>query len=360
MRKIILTLVASLLSCSALSAFWPEAADSILEFGAGYRKDNLQFKVLANPNANSSSSYSDSSYGSYYSYSDYSDYSESEPSTDLPVGSSTLNWKNLNIAFIEGRGKYVTCDNFYLRAGGDYGWICSGENTDSDYLKLTPESPKVEFSRSTARTKGHVYDANIAVGYEFHFCDDNLTFAPLIGYSWKGQHVHDSHLVQEIAFDPEYPSEDAYSYYLGSSGQSIDGLHSSYKTRWNGPFVGFDSEYHYDCEWSIIAGYEYHWGQYHAKGDWNLREDLPNGFTHHAKNSYGHVFDLGLKWDFCECWTASLHGGFQYFRADHGRDRALVSETDVGDIDAKLYVSAPLKKVQWYSGSIALDLGLVF
>ena len=42
MRKFAVTLMASLLVCSAASAFWPEATDSSLEVGVGYRQDKLE------------------------------------------------------------------------------------------------------------------------------------------------------------------------------------------------------------------------------------------------------------------------------------------------------------------------------
>ena len=45
MRKFAVTLMTSLLSCSAASAFWPEATDSSLEVGVGYRQDRLEWKT---------------------------------------------------------------------------------------------------------------------------------------------------------------------------------------------------------------------------------------------------------------------------------------------------------------------------
>lgn len=351
MRKLNLTLIASLLCCSALSAFWPEAADSALEIGVGYRNDNLKFETVADRNSRGSSSGYYDDYG--YDYSGY--YPSSEPSKTefFPITSSVLDWKNLNIAFIEGRGKYVTCDNFYFRGGADYGWVCSGRNTDTDYEQLF-EQPKVAFSKSTSRVHGHVYDFNIAAGYQIQLCEDNFTVAPLIGYSWKGQHLHDTHLKQR----PLSGSDGSYSF--ASSSYSIPGLHSKYNTRWNGPFVGLDSEYLFNCNWSFMLNYEYHWGRYHAKAFWNLRPDMPNGFHHRTKSSYGHVVDVGFKNDFCECWTTSVHVGFQYFRADHGRDVTVIEADSRGDVRDRNIHSIGLRKVEWYSTSVSFDIGMVF
>ena len=79
------------------------------------------------------------------------------------------------------------------------------------------------------------------------------------------------------------------------------------RAEWS-PFIGFDFDYRFGCccEWEVFGRYEFHWAEYHAKGHWNLREDLLDGFRHHAKNAYGNVFDIGIQWDFCECWTVAL------------------------------------------------------
>ncbi|WP_068466503.1 hypothetical protein [Candidatus Protochlamydia phocaeensis] len=360
MRKFILTLMASLLSCSAVSAFWPEATDSSLEVGVGYRRDHLKWKTHVD------------TFGSSYS---------SDESGSVPFGlSSDLKWKNLQIWQIEGRGKYVTCDNIYLRASGDYGWIYHGKNTDSDHVRFESGSP-IEFSRSHARTRGHVYDADVAVGYQFKMCDDSLSITPLVGYSWKGQHLRDRHLRIDSVSDGSYsddivfaaaPNEARSSYYSYSDysydyssysdySYSYSGrLHSKYHTRWNGPFIGFDLDYRLMCDWTLFLDYEFHWACYHAKARWNLRPDLPDGFHHRARNAYGHVVDFGVKWDFCDCWTLALKGKWQYFEARRGRDRALIVDDSFGDVKTKCYVSIPLRKIEWCSGSVSVDLGMVF
>ncbi len=351
MRKILLTLMASLLSCSAAQAFWPEATDSSIEVGVGYRRDELKWKTHADFFGSSDSSYSDSS---------------------SPFGvQSDLKWKNLKIWQIEARGEYVTCDNIYLRASGDYGWIVSGKNTDSDFFDFNEES-QFEFSRTHAKTKGHVYDADVAVGYQFKLCDDSFSITPLVGYSWKGQHLKDRHLRFAsgfpLVFDGSESTRQSYSdsyysdYYSYSDSSYSSGgrLNSRYHTRWNGPFIGFDLNYRFWCDWSLFLDYEYHFATYHAKARWNLREDLPEGFHQRAKRAYGHVVDFGVRWDVCDCWTVALKGGFQYFKASHGHDRALIADVSEGDIDTRCYVTIPLRDVKWCSGSVSVDVGMAF
>lgn len=378
MRKIIVTLMASLLSCSVASAFWPEATDSSLEIGVGYRNDSLKWKTK--------SDFGGSSYGSGYDSYDDDSYGASGAAS-LPTITSKLDWKNLNIWQIEGRGRYITCDCIYLRGSADYGWITSGKNTDKDYIALGSGSA-LEFASSSSHVKGHVYDVKLAVGYQFRLCDDTFAIAPLIGYSWHGQHFSDSHLKQHFPaldgnygdysetrmanlagtrsyYDDDYYYSGDYDYSSSDSfgySTSYGGNHSKYHARWNGIFLGFDFDYTFGCccDWTVFGSYEFHWSDYHARAHWNLRPDLSNGFNHHAKNAYGQVFDIGVKWDFCDCWTIALRGEFMCWWADHGHDRAKIDQVRVGDVKKDSYVKVPLRDVRWDSAAVTVDLGMVF
>lgn len=333
-NKFFVTLMASLFSCSAAFAFWAEAADSSFDIGGGYRNDRFKWETRA-------------------------DFTSASEATNQEVLKSKLNWRNLNIWQIEARGKYVTCDNLYIRGMFDYGWITKGKVRDSDFVitrgsssdssssdsDLVSSGSEEEFIRSRSGGKrGHVYDANIAVGYQFQLCDDSLALSPVIGYSWNGQHleIKNGHNCIPVS-------------------TSIENLHSKYHARWNGPFLGIDADYRFSCDWSLFATYEFHWAHYHAKAHWNLRTDLVDGRFHHsARNGYGNLVNLGIKWDFCECWTASLIGQWQGWFARHGKDRATLIELELGDVELTTVVSTPLRHVEWQSGSISLDVGMVF
>lgn len=363
MRKFSVTLMASLLSCSAAFAFWPEATDSSLEIGVGYRQDKLEWKTSTRGN----------------SYSDYS-YSDDNNDCSLPVGlSSKLKWKDLQIWEVEAVGRYVTCDNVYVRANGDYGWITSGKNRDTDSINFGEYSGygsgygnSFEFARSKSKASGHVYDAEIAIGYQFKWCDCSLAVTPLVGYSWHGQHINDKHLRQDFYACDEVvtlPVEETRSYYSSYScsddySYSSCGRHSTYKTRWNGPFVGFDFDYQFGCgcdwDWQIFGKYEFHWAQYRASAKWNLRPDLGDGFHHHAKNAWGNIFDIGVRWDFCECWTLAVKGEFQWWWADKGHDRFKIAEARCGNVKQDCHLRIPLHDVKWESAAVIVDIGMVF
>lgn len=334
MRKLIVTIMASLLSCSAAFAFWPEATDSSLEIGVGYRQDKIEWRT----------------------HTDFDDSYGCNCDLGFPLGvRSRVKWRDLRICQIEARGDYVTCDNIYLRANGDYGWITSGKNKDCDFVNFrnhddSCDDSSVEFSHSRSKARGHVYDAKIALGYQFKMCDDSFAIAPLFGYSWHGQHVEDRHLKHES--------------YFCSESYSGHRRNSKYHTRWNGWFVGFDFDYRFGCgceaNWELFGDYEFHFAEYHAKANWLLRQDLCDGFRHRAKNAYGHVFDIGIRYDFCECWTLALKGEFQWWWADRGHDRAKIAEASCGNVHRDCFIQVPLRKIKWQSAAVMVDVGMVF
>jgi len=402
MRKFAVTLMASLLSCSAAFAFWPEATDSSLEIGVGYRQDKLEWKTSShfdNSYSGNSGFDSYSGFGSYSGFDSYGDFGCNDEFVNLPArASSRLKWRDLNIWQIDLTGRYVTCDNIYLRINADYGWITSGKNRDTDHVGFDRADygseffngggSDFEFARSHSKARGNVYDVRLAVGYQFKLCDDSFSIAPLVGWSWHGQHLRDRHLRQNFYFDDEtnisdsgfiegtrarsydsyssdyytFKSYDVESYCSDYSDSSYGGNHSKYHTRWTGPFIGFDFDYRFgcSCDWDIFGTYEFHWAEYHAKARWDLRSDLFDGFHHRAKNAYGHVFDIGIKWDFCECWTVALKGEFQWFWADRGRDRAKIAEARIGDVRTDCFLSVPLRDIRWQSAAVMVDLGMVF
>lgn len=404
MRKIVLTLMASLLSCSAASAFWPEATDSSLEVGVGYRQDRLEWKTSSKFNScydQCSTNYNDNC-GDAFCNDEF--LCNDDCLGNLPGRvNSHLKWKDLNIWQIEIKGKYVTCDNVYFRFNGDYGWVTSGKNTDTDNFDrgygcgdyndcgdnfFSGNNNYTQNGRSHSKTKGNVYDFRLALGYQFKLCDDSFSIAPLIGYSWHGQHLKDHHLRQRCAcsddcnfndncsFDQESCSRSRSSSCESFSSVSVascdssssydscsyGGNHSTYHARWNGPFIGFDFDWRFGCccEWDIFGTYEFHWADYNAKAKWNLRTDLKDGFHHHAKTAYGSIFDIGVKWDFCECWTLAVKGEFQWFWADKGHDRAKIAEGRCGNVREKCFLSIPLKDIKWQSAGISVDVGMVF
>lgn len=331
MRKFFVTLMTSMMGFTAAFAFWPEAADSNFEVGVGYRRDNFEWETRA-------------------------DDSSSESSIIGDGFRSKLHWKDLNIWQIQASGKYVTCDNLYFRGYFDYGWVTDGKvRNDNEILVDSVTAPdsftSVSFDNESSKTKGgHVYDVNLAIGYQFRLCDNSFAITPVLGYAWNGQHL-------DFKRGDESTTADDTS---SSSSSSVNNLHSKYKARWNGPFIGLDFDYRFCCEWSLYATYEFHWARYHARGDWNLRTDLLDGFEQHSDEAHGSLGLIGIRWDFCECWTASIEGRFQCFTAKHGKDKAKIAELSAGDIETRCFLYTPTRDIKWDSASISLNVGMMF
>lgn len=370
MRKFILALMTSLLSCSAASAFWPEATVSSLEIGVGYRNDSVKWKRDLSHGCSCD-------YNSGYSYSGGSECDEE------------LKWKDLNIWLIEARGKYVTCDNVYLRGSIDYGWITSGKlkhrpGFGFDCCDCFDGGDYYDFSSNRNKhVKGNVWDGKLAVGYQFRWCDECLAIAPVVGYSWHGQEYR--HGKHDCSYDYsgyyfsdysscsyDYSSSSSYDYSSGGGRHKIT-------QRWNGPFIGFDLDYRFCCDWNFFLGYEYHWADYHATEhgrDFRFFNDTFNqngyygGFdnyrkTHlHAKDASGNVLDFGVEWDLCDCWTIGLRAEFQWWYARHPHERTRVYEECIADnchnFEVERIYKNRLKDVTLNSGSIILDFGMVF
>lgn len=348
MRKVYLTLMASLFSCSAAFAFWPEASESYVEVGVGYRQDSLKWETKANTNA----------FG-------------------VPVvGKDKHHWKDLQIWQIDAKFKYVTCDNLYFRGSIDYGWITSGKFRET--VEVTSGSSSSSSSSSVIADegltfhshhkakRGHVYDATLALGYQFRFCDESLALTPVVGYTWNGQHLNNKRGHDSSSFSSSSISSDDLTF---------DSFRKDYRARWNSWLVGVDFDYQICCDWSLFAAYEYHWGHYHAKGGFSSGLDSSSSsssssssfdsgplgsFNHHAKRAHGNLFNIGVKWDFCECWTASLTGQFQWWNTKRGRESFKFAEGRQGDVRETCYIKFPLEHVRWETGSITLDVGMVF
>lgn len=360
MRKFILTLVTSVLGFATVSAFIPEALESSLDIGVGYRWDQLKTKSSFEP-------------GGF------------EPL--VPNATKTeLKWDNLGIWQINIFGKYVTCDNIYLRGKADFGWVVNGKNhiktkvgealfsSDQTSFSTADNADFVtiaQFDDHHKMHKGHVYDASLAIGYQFRLCDDSFAIAPVVGYGWNGQHLKLGRSNSSSGSSSTFVTSTStdFTTATSSSSSSSSSNHNKFNTRWNGPFVGLDFDYRFYCDWSVFAAYEFHWAEYHAHGEllnFDVVEasssdfGLFNGFTQHARRAYGNLFDIGLKWDFCDNWTVSLLGEFQWWCANKGHEKRETFFLKSGNVELTSFVKTPMHGVRWNSSSVTLNLGMVF
>lgn len=281
------------LSENSLSCSW-EDNDFFMEVDAGYRQDSLNWNI-AGPDG-------------------------------VPNVLSELKWSDLGVYQVGGKLIVETVLNLYLRAEADYGKIFQGKNRDSDYAE---NDRTLEFSRSINKSKkGEVFDLSAGVGYTLTCGRKNaLSLSPLVGYSRHEQHLrmYDGDQVIDL-IDP-------------ADVGPFPGLHSNYRARWKGPWVGMDMTYQVSCHFTLSGTAEYHWARYHGTGHWNLRTDFLKDFQQHA-NAKGQVYSVS---GYYACSDACLFGttiGYQVWKTGHGRSRTFDVE---GTFDQ------PLNRVNWQS-----------
>lgn len=278
------------------------SAEEPFEFslGAGYRKDNL-------------------------------DWSEAGESVDVL---SELKWENLKIAQISAAARLNIDADWSLRGMLAYGRINSGSNQDSDY---NGNNRTLEFSRSNSKGGGEVRDGSIGLGRTLrllNYAGENfLSVTPLVGLS-----IHQQNLTMTEGFQT-----------LPATG-SFPGLDSSYDAKWQGPWVGMEALLDSGGDWSLTATGEYHWADYSAQANWNLRPEFshPVSFVHTA-NGQGIVLAAGATYLVSKDWRASFSVKAQQWSTGRGIDRTFFSDGSAG--------YSLLNGVNWES--TAINLGMV-
>jgi hypothetical protein len=189
---------------------------------------------------------------------------------------SEVSWKKTAIAQLRAAGKINLGRDWVLRGAYTTGAVRSGANQDSDYAG---NDRTQEYSRSDNKTGGAVRDLSVGAGRKL-WLFDTLYVAPIAGLSIHQQSMTMYDGTQTI------PANGAFN-----------GLNSSYDTQWKGGWLGADALLELPGNISMNATAEYHWADYSAEGNWNLRSDLahPVSFRHVA-NGYGKLFSAGASY----------------------------------------------------------------
>jgi hypothetical protein len=237
---------------------------------------------------------------------------------------------------IKASGKLVIADKFYLRSSFDYGEIFDGKNQDSDYLQ---NNRRGEFSRSNNSTDdGNVMDASVGLGYQE--TAKNVKVAILIGYSY-----HEQNLVMTNGYQTLDPLG-----IVGGTGP-LPGLNSKYDTQWRGPWAGIDFTITLIEKLKLSGLFEYHWANYKAVADWNLREDFnhPKSFEHLA-DGYGIFIAAAVNYAFNHHWSISATADYQDWWTNSGTDRTFFSNG--------AEIKTRLNEVNW--DSIMAGMGITY
>ncbi len=257
---------------------------------------------------------------------------------------SELEWKELELFQTEAEGRIWLGSaswpdlSLCIKGSAAYGWIVDGSNRDSDYAG---DHRTLEFSRSENNGDGgNVLDLSIAAGPQFNLWQGKLAIALLAGWSYHEQNLEISDGQQTIATDPDA---------LGP----IPGLDSSYDTKWWGPWLGTDLNWQLGERVTLCGAFAWHFADYEAKADWNLRDDLdhPVSFRHYA-NGRGLTLGLGLEYQLSSVWLLELSYDYQNWQTDDGNSYSYAA--DGGSSRTRL------NEVNWRSQSVLLNLGYRF
>jgi hypothetical protein len=306
--------------------FGNDGVQSRLIVETGYRRDELDWSIA----------------GRLFDYTQHSDVAVNVL--------SELTWRDLDIYQVGLSNETLFADHFFFRLAFSQGTIYDGENQDSDYKG---NNRTEEWSRSNnSADEGEVRDMSVATGYRFKLFKKRISLTPLLGYSY-----HEQNLVMTDGY--QTVSEPDTDLHLNPPDVgAFDNLDSSYDARWRGPWLGVDTCYTLKLPRpSLIMafglGLEYHWVDYSASADWNLRSDLahPESFEHEAA---GTGFVVAAKWrcQFPFNLGLSLRFNYQDWSTNAGTDRVYLS--------SGLADETRLNKVNWTSQSLLLGVDYAF
>ena len=268
---------------------------------------------------------------------------------------SELTWRDIEVVQLQLTGNLELKASPWLKANTvfqgrlAYGSIVSGSNQDSDYAT---DNRTLEWSRSeNSADEGFTFDVSGAVGAKFNKVVNYFSITPLAGYSLHRQDLSITDGYQafsnDVIHDTYFPTATGHPPKLGP----IPGLDSSYTAYWYGPWVGLTIAAEPLEQLKIALTGEYHWIDYFAEANWNLREDLahPISFEQEARGT-GIVWSLETEYVLTDRWSMLLSGNLQYWQTDAGADTSYRADGTRG--------GTRLNEVSW--DSYALMGGLLY
>jgi hypothetical protein len=140
----------------------------------------------------------------------------------------------------------------------------------------------------------------------------------------------------------------------GSSHLRDRSMASTALMKQNGLVLGSDDlAYHPLGKWTVTTSIEYHWVDYSAEADWNLRDDFqhPKSFEHEAYGD-GWVAGVGVNYALNQQFSLGLSGDYLSWNTDSGTDRLYLANGSI--------VDTRLNEVNWESKLLSVTLDLVF
>ncbi len=222
-----------------------------------------------------------------------------------------------------------------IKGSGGYAWTFDGYGTETSYLS---DGKNNAFSSVQSNANGSTaWEASVALGYAFKFAESDpvaqFNLTPLAGYMWQEQSLLLQDGVQSI---PVYSAIDS-------------ALTNRYVARWEGPWVGFDTDVLLFEQHQIFSAFSYHWANYTAAGEWQQNSALaqPTSFTHQA-NANGYLASIGYRYIASDLWSAHLAFDYQNWASAKGEEDLYLSSGTV--------IRSQLNKVQ--RESFAVNAGV--
>jgi hypothetical protein len=265
---------------------------------------------------------------------------------------SELTWEDLEVVQLQATG-WLELGGLPLLKGTSlvivdlaFGKIVSGDVQDSDYGAAGRND---EWSRSVNDAgEGLTVDLSGAFGPIFELNKvKGVSITPLIGYGFNMQALtmtNGNQVISESSLRPEGTSSPPD---IGT----LPGLDSSYTAYWYGPWLGANIDYQANDKFKLTVGVEYHWIEYFAQADWNLRNEFihPVSFEHETTGT-GIVWDVQGQYFLNERWSWILSGNVQNWETESGSDRTFFTDGTVG--------LSRLNQVHW--DSYALTTGVQY
>jgi hypothetical protein len=100
---------------------------------------------------------------------------------------------------------------------------------------------------------------------------------------------------------------------------------------------------------AVTIAAEYHWADFYAKANWNLRNDLahPVSFRHDA-NGFGFIVSMALSHAVSRRWELIARAESQYWETDPGIDTLYTVNATTGAVQPS---ATRLNEVKWQSFS---------
>jgi len=278
-----------------------------LELSAGYRLDDLDWNIAGNVEGRN------------------------------PNVLSEYTWSDVETFQARGGMRVLLNDTLCLRASLAYGWIYDGKIQDSDFAG---NDRSQEFSRSNnSADEGSTLDGTIGIGYQFKA--GRFRCIPMAGYSYSEQNLTLRDGFQTISV----PVSGGTPPPVGP----IPGLDSSYDTTWKGPWIGFDLFFQAHERLIFFGTFEYHWADYEAEANLNLRNDLAHSKSFEQEaDGKGCTIIAGASYSLKGPWSLALSGTYEKWTTDAGTDRAYY-------VNGRI-VETRLNEVNWDSFSVMLSL----